>query len=70
MNKNGDPSQFQGRIVFMSVFNDIMWGSTDNERGCIANATLVTNLQKKISSRTLVIPRTWVRKEVVFYLHR
>ena len=24
---------------------------------------------KKISSKTLVIPRTWIRKEVVFYLH-
>ena len=26
-------------------------------------------LQKKISNRTLVIPRIWIRKEVVFFLH-
>ena len=25
MNKIGDPAQFQGRIVFMSMFNDIIW---------------------------------------------
>ena len=25
MTKMGDPSQFQGRIIFMSMFNDIIW---------------------------------------------
>ena len=25
MNKMGDPPQFQGRIIFMSMFNDIIW---------------------------------------------
>ena len=25
MTKMGDPSQFQGRIMFMSMFNDIIW---------------------------------------------
>ena len=42
----GDPSQFQGRIIFMSMFNDISWGSEDNEQECIANATLVTTFAK------------------------
>ena len=69
-NKMGDPAQFQGRIIFMSMLNDIMWGTTDNEQECIADATLVSLLVKKISSRTLVIPRTWIRKEVVLYLQR
>ena len=41
MNKMGDPAQFQGRIIFMSMFNDITRGNKDNERECIANATLV-----------------------------
>ena len=30
MTKMGDPSQFKGRIVFMSMFNDISWRSKDN----------------------------------------
>ena len=40
-------------LFFMSMFNDIIWWSKDNETECIANATLVSNY-KKISSKTLV----------------
>ena len=68
MNKMGEPEQFQGRIIFMLMFNDIIWRSKDNEQECIANATLVSCIRKKISSRTLVITRTWIRNNVVFYL--
>ena len=39
MNKMSDPAQFQGRIIFMSMFNDIIWRIKDNEQECIANAT-------------------------------
>ena len=49
-----------------SEFN--MWGTKDNEQECIANATFVSVFCTKILSRTLVILRTWIRKEVVFYL--
>ena len=42
MNKMGEPEQFQGRIVFMSMFNDIVWGYKDNATECIANSTLVS----------------------------
>ena len=47
MTKMCDPSQFKGGIIFMSMFNDIIWGSEDNERECIANATLVTLFAKR-----------------------
>ena len=40
MSKMSDPSEFKGRIIFMSKFNDILWGSEDNERECNANAGL------------------------------
>ena len=43
----GDPAQFQGRIIFMSMFNDIMRETTDNDQECIANATLVSLFAKK-----------------------
>ena len=49
------------------MFNDIIWRTTDKEQECIAYATLVSLFAKKISSRTLVILRSWIRKEVVFY---
>ena len=41
MSKMGEPEQFQGRIIFMSMFNDIIWRTKDNEQECAANATLV-----------------------------
>ena len=40
--KISDPSEFKGRIIFMSVFNDISWRSEDNEQECNANADLVS----------------------------
>ena len=36
------PEEFTGRIIFLSMFIDISWGSQDNEQECIANATLVS----------------------------
>ena len=47
MSKMGDPSEFKGRIIFMSMINDIIWGSEDNERERIANATLVSVFAKR-----------------------
>ena len=47
MNKVSYPAQFQGRIIFMSMFNDIIWRSEDNERECNANATLVSIFAKR-----------------------
>ena len=47
MTKMSDPSQFKGRIIFMSMFKDIIWRSEDNERECNANATLVTLFAKR-----------------------
>ena len=41
------PEEFQGRIIFMSMSNDIIWRSEDNERECIANATLVSIFAKR-----------------------
>ena len=35
------------RIIFMSMFNDVIWGSADDERECIANATLVSVFAKR-----------------------
>ena len=42
MSKMSDPSEFKGRIIFMSMFNDISWRSEYNEQECNANADLVS----------------------------
>ena len=36
------PENFTGRIVFMSMFNDISCGSRDNEKECESNADVVS----------------------------
>ena len=34
MNKMSEPEQLQGRNIFMSMFNDIIWRIKDNEKEC------------------------------------
>ena len=46
MSKMGDPSEFKRRIIFMSMFNDILLGFEDNERECNANADQCLYLKK------------------------
>ena len=36
------PEEFTGRIIFMSMFNDISWGSPDNEQECELSAQLIS----------------------------
>ena len=57
------PENITGRILFMSMFNDISCGTKDNERECLANAEVV----KEVWYRTMVIHWSRFRKEVVFY---
>ena len=41
------PEDHTGRIIFMSMFNDISWGSQDNERECELSAQLVSMSAKR-----------------------
>ena len=41
------PENFTGRIIFVSMFNDISCGSKDNEKECLANAKLVSLYAKR-----------------------
>ena len=36
------PENFTGRIIFMTMFNDISCGSRDNENECLSNVNLVS----------------------------
>ena len=44
-----EPEDFTGRIIFMSMFNDISWGSQDNEQECELSAKLVSIYAKRFS---------------------
>ena len=43
---NGTQEIFTGRIIFMSIFDDISWWSKDNMRECDSNAQLVSLIEK------------------------
>ena len=48
LSRLGDtPDNFTGRILFMSMYNDISCGSKDNEKECLANAKLVSLYAKR-----------------------
>ena len=53
---------FQGRVILMSMLNDIDWRHKDNERVWSANALIVGMCAKRLAP--LVIPRTRFRNEV------
>ena len=48
-NMSAEPEVFTGRIIFMSMFNDISWGSKENERECELSAQLVSMHAKRFS---------------------
>ena len=39
---SGTPEKFTERIIFMSIVNDISWGSKDNKKDCESNAQHVS----------------------------
>ena len=50
MSKMSDkPEEFTGRIIFMSMFNDISWGSKDNEQEYELSAKLVSIYARRSS---------------------
>ena len=55
------PENFTGRIIFMSMFNDISWRSKDDKKECEANARIVSLHAKKF----VLGPGS--EKKVVFY---
>ena len=45
--------EFTGRIIFMSMFNDISWGSQDKEQECELSANLVSIYARRF------LPKRW-----------
>ena len=44
--KSEKPEEFTGRIIFMSMFTDISWGSQDGVQECESNANLVSFIRE------------------------
>ena len=50
MSKVSDASEFKGRIIFMSMFNDISWRSKDKRKECESSAQLVSLCSKRFGA--------------------
>ena len=61
-NMSDQPEESTGRIIFMSMFNDISWGSKDNEQECELSANLVPIHAKRFSPGRWSFPRTLDQK--------
>ena len=46
-NMSTEPEDFTGRVIFMTMLNDISWRSKENERECELSALLVSMYAKK-----------------------
>ena len=49
-NERKSKNNFTGRIIFLSMLNDISWRSQDNEQECESNANFVSIYARRISS--------------------
>ena len=61
------PEKFTWRVIFMSMFNDISWGSKDNKKECESNAQLVSPLAKRFGAGHWSFLGPGSEKKVVFY---
>ena len=65
------PENFTGRIVFMSMFNDISWDRKTTRKDANQMLNSFLHLQKKkFRSRTIVISRSCFREKVAFHQWR
>ena len=46
-----EPEQFKGRIIFMSMCNDIVWGERGNTEKCMTNSVTVVNYARRFLLR-------------------
>ena len=42
-----EPDQFKGRIIFVSMYNDIVWWERGNTETCITNSVTVANYARR-----------------------
>ena len=42
-----EPEQFKGMIIFMSMYNDIVWGGRGNTEKCFMNSVTVANYARR-----------------------
>ena len=64
--RNVDPETFGDGIIFMSRVNDIHWNKRHDEKECLSNSQHIRGPHEEVLARTLDVPRTWRRSDMVF----
>ena len=59
-----DSEQFKSRIIFVSMFNDIVWDAKGKNELWVNNRKLIQRVRRKILSRSVIFVRIWIWKEV------
>ena len=63
-----DAADFKGRIIFMSMFNDMVWDAKGNDELCENNSKRIEEYARRRFPRGHCFPWTWFRKEVVRHI--
>ena len=61
-----ESEQFQGRIIFMSMYNDIMWRTPGNEENFVANSLNVATYAKRFPNISIKSTKAGSYSEVTF----
>ena len=61
--------QFKGRIIFMSMYNDIVWGEKGNNELLISNSKTVSGYARSFAHGHLIVSQAGIRKEMVRNSH-
>ena len=62
------PEHFTGRIIFVSMFNDMSWGSKEKYARMRIKRSTRFDFCNKTFTRKMVIPWTWIRKKWYYAL--
>ena len=60
-----EPGNFKGRIIFMSMYNDIVWDKQGTKGRCAHNSQAVAQIVLVNFLAVIVLAWAWIRKEVV-----
>ena len=58
-----EPKIFKGRIIFMSMYNDIDWGKRGNKENCIASALRITEYARRFPQGRWSFPGPGIEKK-------
>ena len=60
-----EPENFTGRIIFMSMFNDVVWDAEGNDELCVNNSKTIKEYAEIFPGGHWCFFKAWIRNEVL-----